>query len=348
MQTMIRFENPAFFYALILIPAMIILFWMMMHWRKKALHSFGDWNVIGKLMPDKTNGRFVLKFILIALAYTFAVLAAVNPQIGSKIEKVQRKGIDVVVALDVSNSMLAEDIKPSRLEASKLAISRLIERLQGDRIGIIVFAGKAYTQLPITTDYSAARMFLSTINTDIVPTQGTAIGEAISMAETAFKTDDDHNKAIIVITDGENHEDDAVNVAKAAAEKGIHIYTIGMGLADGGPIPVYNSQGKQSGFKKDRQGNTVITRLNEKMLADIAEAGNGVYVRANNTRAGVNMIFDEINKLEKSEIEARMFSDYEDRFQIFLVIALVLLVFEVLILERKTGLQKKFKLFETH
>ncbi len=346
METILRFEHPEYLYGILVLPLMLLVFVLMMRWRKNALKAFGEMKVISKLMPDITRGRFVFKFVLLSLVAIMLVIAAANPQIGSKIEQVKRQGIDLVIALDVSNSMMAEDIKPSRLEASKLAISRLIGELKGDRIGIIVFAGKAYTQLPITTDYAAARMFLSTINNNIVPTQGTAIGDAISMAETAFNPDDEHNKAIIVITDGENHEDDAIQEAKAAAEKGIHVYTIGMGLAEGGPIPLYNSRGVQQGFKKDNQGNTVITKLNEEMLRKIADAGDGAYVRANNTRAGVNMIFDEINKLEKSEIESKMFSDYEDRFQIFAGLALALLIFELLILERKTKLQRKFKLFE--
>ena len=209
-----------------------------------------------------------------------------------------------MIALDVSNSMLAEDIQPNRLERAKQSISKLIDNLQGDRIGIIVFAGKAYIQLPITTDYSAAKLFLTTINTDIVPVQGTAIGDAIEMAKTSFN-EIEHSKAIVIITDGENHEGDAVENAKEAADEGILVYTIGMGLPDGSPIPVYNKYGNRTGYKKDKQGNTIITKLNENMMQQIAAAGNGIYVRANNTQAGLRKVFDEINSLEIGKIDRR-------------------------------------------
>jgi len=342
---MFRFEHTDFLYALLLIPVLSILFIWMLYWKKDALKRFGEWEIIHRLVPSISKGRLILKFIILMFAYAFMVIGIANPQIGSKLIEGERKGIDIIIALDVSNSMLAEDIKPNRLERAKQAISKLIDKLGNDRIGIIVFAGNAYMQLPITTDYSAAKMFLTTISTKIVPTQGTAIGEAIEMGIKSFD-DETHSRAIIVITDGENHEDDAIEVAKDATEKGINVYTIGMGLTDGVPIPEYNQYGRRTGYKKDRQGSTIVTKLNESMLQQIASAGKGVYVRANNTRSGLRTVFEEINKLEKTEFESKMFSDYEDRFQYFLAVSLILLFIELLIFERKSKWLSKINLFK--
>ncbi|MCD4736435.1 MAG: VWA domain-containing protein, partial [Bacteroidales bacterium] len=283
---MIRFENSEMFYGLLVIPILVILFYLMLRWRRRSLNKFGELNLVSRLITNYSPTRPVTKFILLTIAYVFLIIALANPQVGSKLVEAERKGIDIMIALDVSNSMLAEDIQPDRLARAKQAIAKLVDRLSNDRIGIIVFAGKAYTQLPITTDYSAAKMFLSTINTNIVPMQGTAIGEAIKMASGAFE-DETHSRAIIVITDGENHEDDAVKEATEAAAKGIKVFTIGMGLPDGTPIPVYDKLNRKIGYKKDRQGNTVVTKLNETMLQQIASAGQGTYVRANNTTAGL-------------------------------------------------------------
>ena len=340
---MIRFAHIYYLYGLLLIPVFIIIFSVMLRWEKKALNRFGDIAIISQLIPDVSKGRLVLKFFLIMLAYAFLVIGIANLQIGSKLEKVERKGIDLMIAIDVSNSMLSQDIKPSRLARAKQAVSKLIDNLKGDRIGIIVFAGKAYMQLPITTDYAAAKLFLSTINTEIVPTQGTAIGDAIQLAVGSFD-DNNHSKAVIIITDGENHEGDVVAAAKQAAEKGIHIYTIGMGLPEGGPIPVFQGNNKV-GYKKDRQGNTIVTKLNETMLQQIAAAGQGIYIRASNASAGLSKIFDEINKLNKTELESMMFSDYEDRFQYFLAIGLIFLILDLIVVERKSKWIRNLKLF---
>ncbi len=276
------------------------------------------------------------------LAYVFLIIGLANPQIGSKLEKIQRKGADLIIALDVSNSMLSQDIRPDRLTRAVQGISKLVDRLEGDRIGIVVFAGKAYVQLPITTDYSAAKMFLSTISTQMVPSQGTAIGDAIDLAVESFK-DDERSKAIIIITDGENHEGDALESARAAAAKGIKIFTIGMGSPEGSPIPVYDANGRQTGYKIDRQGQTIISKLDETALQQIASAGNGIYVRASTGQDGLTKILDEINSLEKQEIETKMFSEYEGRFQYFLAISLLLLIIEFLIPERKSKWADKIK-----
>lgn len=339
-----KFAEPVYFYGLLLIPVFMILFWLMMAWKRRAMKRFGESNLVTRLMPDVSAGKIRVKFFLILLAYIMVITGLANPQIGSKLETVERKGIDIVIAIDVSNSMLAEDIKPNRLQRARQAISKLVDELKNDRIGIVVFAGNAYTQLPITTDYAAAKLFLSTINTDIVPTQGTAISEAIDLSVKAFD-ENDHQKAIIIITDGEDHEGEAIAAADKALESGIRVYTIGMGLPEGAPIPIYDKYGNQQGFKKDLNNNTVVTRLNEEMLKQIAAAGDGEYVRANNTQAGLGLIFDEINDLEKTEFESRVFSDYEDRFQYLIGIAIALLLIEFFILERRGKRFRNINLF---
>ncbi len=341
---MIRFAHPDLLYLLLLVPVFLVLFIYVLHWKKNAWKRYGDYSVISRLIPDYSRNRLILKFLLLLVALVFMVIGLADPQVGSRLVKAERKGIDIMLALDVSNSMLAEDIKPSRMERSKQAISKLIDELRSDRIGMILFAGKAYTQLPITTDYAAAKLFLSTVSTDAVPVQGTAIGEAIDLAVKSFNESNEHSKAIIIITDGENHEGDVLTTAKQAAEKGIHIYTIGMGSPEGGPIPVFQGNNR-TGYKKDRQGNTVVTKLNETMLQQIASAGQGVYVRASNASAGLSKIFDEINKLNKSEIESMMFSDYEDRFQYFLGISMLFLILDLLIAERKSKWIRNLRLF---
>jgi len=341
---MIRFEHPEYLYILLIIPVLIAIFILADYLKRTALLRFASHALLKTLMPERSTARVWVKMILLMLSIACLAIALANPQTGSRLEEVKRKGIDLFIALDISNSMMAEDIAPNRLERSKQAISRLIDKLEGDRIGMIVFAGRAYMQLPITTDYYAARLFLSTINPNIVPAQGTAIGEAIELATNSFDQNN-HNKAIIIISDGEDHEENAVELAKKAADAGIMIFTIGMGLPDGAPIPVYNSYGKSIGFRKDRSGNTVITKLNENMLQQIALAGNGSYTRANNARSGLEYIFGEINKIEKSEIEARVFTDYENRFQVFIGLAILFLVLEILIASRKSKWETKLDLF---
>ena len=344
---MIRFENTEYVYLLLFIAVLMLVFWFYNIWKKKARKRFGDRQIVPVLIPNESKSKPYIKFMLVLLAFIVFVIGIINPQVGSKLEKVKREGIDLMLVLDVSNSMLAEDIKPNRLERSKMAISSLIDKLQGDRIGIIIFAGNAYKQLPLTTDYSAARLFLSAVDTKIVPSQGTAIGEAINMAVESFDEEGEHNKAIIVITDGENHEDDAIGAAASSADIGIKVFTIGMGLPEGSPIPLYNQYGSQTGFKKDRQGQTIVTKLNEDMLRQIAAAGNGSYARANNASTGLRKIFDDISQIEKKEIETKQFTDYEDRFQYYLAAALILLLIELLIADRKASWAGKFDFFKT-
>lgn len=297
-------------------------------------------------MPNVSKTLPIVKFVLYTLAMISLLIGMANLQFGTKLEEVKREGIDLMICLDVSNSMLAEDLSPNRLERSKRAIYQLIEKLHNDRLGIIVFAGQAYVQLPITTDYSSAKLFLETIGTDIVPTQGTSIGSAINLAMESFDFENGTSKSIIVITDGENHEDDAKTAAIEASDKGVIVNTIGMGSEKGGPIPVYKN-GAQVDFRKDNTGNTVVTKLNEPMLKEIAAAGNGSYVRASNANAGLGIIMDEIDKMEKKEFGSKSFKDYEDRFQIFLIIALILIVLEYFISNRRSTKLDGVNLFES-
>jgi Ca-activated chloride channel homolog len=339
-----QLENTYFIYAFGLIPVFIVISWLVSRWRKKALASFGDTAVIQQLFPDVSRSKRIWKFVLYMLAFSFLIIGLINPLVGTKLEEVKRKGADLMICLDVSNSMKAEDLQPNRLGKAKQALSKLIDKLEGDRIGLIVFGGEAYVQLPITTDYSAAKLFLESISTDMIPTQGTDIRKAIEMAMTSFGKDEGKNKAIVIITDGENHEEDAINAAESAVEKGITIHTIGMGSAEGAPIPVYKDDVRE-GFRKDKEGNTIVTKLNEQMLQELAAAGNGIYVRASNSDTGLNNILDAIDKLEKKQFESKMYSDYEDRFQWFIAAAFVLLLIETFMTERRSKLYQRLNLF---
>ncbi|MFV0522692.1 MAG: VWA domain-containing protein [Mangrovibacterium sp.] len=341
---MFRFAHIEYLYALAIVPILVLLYIIIRVQRKKALKKFGEPEIIEQLMPNVSNSRPNIKFSLWMLALISLILALAQPQFGSKLKTEKSKGVELMIALDVSNSMLAEDIQPNRLERSKRAISGLVDRLKNDKLGLIVFAGDAYTQLPITTDFSSAKLFLSSVNTDIVPRQGTAIGAAIKLATNSFSPQFEGNKAIIIITDGENHEDNAVDAAKAANEQGIKVHTIGMGLPQGGPIPMHNQYG-QKDYRKDKDGNTVITKLNEPMLQQIAKAGGGVYVRANNSQVGLNAIYNEIEKMDAGEMESQRYSEYADQYQWFIALALFFLLFDFLILERKNKYLKHLRLF---
>jgi len=343
MEPLFRFGNQFYLFWLLLIPALVILFVAMMIVRSSALKKYGDMQLVKSLMPEESTGRIVYKFILFLFALSVLIIGLARPQFGSKLEEVKRKGVEIVIALDVSNSMLAEDIKPNRLEKAKRAISSLIGKLAHDKIALLVFAGEAYTQLPMTTDYGAAKMFLNTVNTDFVQRQGTAIGAAIDLGMKSFNQESPAGKVLIVITDGENHEDDALAKVKEAVEKGITVHTIGMGLSKGAPIPVYGRYQKE--FRKDREGNVVISKLDEQMLQEIALAGNGVYVRASNASAGLNVVYDEITKLDKTELDSKIYTDFDEKFQYLFAVAFVLLVVELLLSEKRSKLLKKIKLF---
>lgn len=344
---MYRFEHNIYLWALLaVIPLIVIVFLFVQNWKRRKMRKFGSQAVVKRLMPNVSKTLPIVKFVLFTMAMVSLLIGLANLQFGTKLEEVKREGIDLMICLDVSNSMLAEDLSPNRLERSKRAIYQLIEKLHNDRLGIIVFAGQAYVQLPITTDYSSAKLFLETIGTDIVPTQGTSIGSAINLAMESFDFKNGTSKSIIVITDGENHEDDAMNAAIGASDKGVIVNTIGMGSEKGGPIPVYK-KGAQVDFRKDNAGNTVVTKLNEKMLKEIATAGNGSYVRASNAKGGLDKIMNEIDKMEKKEFGSKSFKDYEDRFQIFLIIALLLIVLENFISNRRSTKLDGVNLFES-
>jgi len=340
---MFRIAHPEYLYTLLIIPALIVFFWRSRKQRRKALAMFGQKDILSVLMPNVSASRPVIKFIILLLALGSIILGIARPQFGSKLKTEKRKGIELIIALDVSNSMLAEDISPSRLERAKRAISQLVDKLSNDKIGLIVFAGDAYTQLPITADYVSAKLFLNSVSPEMVPTQGTAIGAAIDLGVKSFSPQFLGSKAMIIITDGENHEDDPIGAATEAAKKGIVVYTLGMGLPEGGPIPVIRNG--QKGYRKDRQGNTIVTKLNEQMLRKIAEAGKGAYIRANNDQVGLNNLFNEVNKMEKTELETQIYADYDDKFQYFIGLGIFLILLDFLILERKNKYFKNFNLF---
>ncbi|HAH23025.1 MAG TPA: hypothetical protein DCL77_04560 [Prolixibacteraceae bacterium] len=340
---MFRFANPEYLYALLLIPALMIFYWYSRSQRRKALAKFGQKEILSVLMPNASSARPAIKFIVLLLALASAIIAIARPQFGSQLKTVKREGIELIIALDVSNSMLAEDIQPSRLEASKRAISQLVDKLSDDKIGLIVFAGEAYTQLPITSDYVSAKLFLNSINTQIVPTQGTAIGAAIDLGAKSFTPNFAGSKVLIVITDGENHEDDAAGAATKAAEQGIIVDAIGMGLPKGALIPDFSNG--QKGYKKDSKGNTIVTKLDEPMLQKIAQTGKGIYIRANNTQIGLNTLFNEVNKMKKTEMESQIYADYDEKFQYFIALCLFLIFLDFIILERKNKYLKNLKLF---
>jgi len=338
-----RFENTVFLWALLLIPLLAVIYWFGQYQSRKKLHRWGDEHLLASLMPLASNPKKNWKFTIFLVALGAVIFGLARPQFGSKLTETKRKGVELMIGLDVSNSMLAEDIQPSRLESAKRAISKLVDELENDKIGLIVFAGEAYIQLPMTTDFGAAKLFLSSVNTEIVPRQGTSIGAAIELASRSFTPEADKSKAIVIITDGENHEEGAIEAAKAAVEKDIVVHTIGMGLAKGAPIPVLTQYG-QKDYRKDHEGNVIVSKLDENLLRDVATAGNGIYIRANNSNAGLKTLFDEINKMEKQDIEARVYSEYEEQFQYLIALAIFLLVLELFILERKNRWLRRMRI----
>ena len=339
-----RFANPDFLYLLLLIPVIIILYIINSIRKKRALQRLGDFKLVSGLVPELSKIRPFIKFILLLSAVSTGIVMLARPQFGSKIEDVKKQGVEVIIALDVSNSMLSEDIQPNRLTRAKQAISRLVDNLDNDKIGLIVFAGDAYTQIPVTTDYISAKMFLSTISPDMVPKQGTAIGAAISLGIRSFSPGEGKSKAMIIITDGENHEDNPVTSAEEASKAGIIIHTIGIGSTEGVPVPVIKNSKKE--YLKDVDGNTVISRLDEDILKKIAVSGNGSYVRASNSNIGLDEIFSDIKKMKKQELESTMYTEYNDQFQIFAAITILLLLAEFVIMDRKNRKLINIRLFK--
>lgn len=338
---MFHFANPQYLYVLFIIPVLFAFFIFALSQKKKMIERFGEYNVIARLMPLASNRRSWIKFILAALSISLLIIAVARPQYGSKLKEVKTEGIEIIIALDVSNSMLAEDIKPNRLEAAKRSVIRMLDNLKDDKIGLIVFAGSAYIQVPVTTDYSATKMMLMSITPGLIQEQGTSIGDAIELAMKSFSPQNDKQKALIIITDGENHLDNPIEASTKAAEKGIKVYTIGIGNTEGSPIPV----GWGSDFRKDRNGNVIITKLDEEMLINIAQAGNGKYIRASSSKFGLMNLYNDIEKLDKSELESVIFSEYEDVFQYLVFMALLLLIADFAIMNRKNKQLEKFKLF---
>ena len=326
---MLIFAEHRYLILLLLVPLMPLLYALVRWLRKNRLSCVGDPALVKQLMPSWSGAKGWVRLVLFDLAFLFFVIGIARPQIGAKLQERETKGAEIMICLDVSNSMLAKDYSPNRLERAKLAISRITDKLQDDRIGLIIFAGTSFVQLPITNDYVSAKMFLSSITTESVPVQGTAIGDAIMTAARSFSAQSEKSRAIIIITDGENHEDDPVEAAKQAAELGIKVYTIGVGLLRGEPIPL------DGDLMKDKDGNIVVTRLDEGTLQKIAEVGNGAYVHAGNEEFGLNPIINDINKLEEETFNSVVFEEYDEQYLYFFAVALVLLVLEMLIGERR-------------
>lgn len=338
---MYRFENTEYLWLLLIIAFFVVLYVIATFIRKRNLKKFGDNKLIQQLMPEASNYRRLIKFVLISLAISAIIIALARPQIGTKLQETTSQGVEIAIAIDVSNSMLAEDIKPNRLQNTISFVRRIISRLENDKISLIVFAGEAFVQMPMTSDLNAARMFLSNINTDIVPIQGTAIGRAIEMSARSFTSDKDISKIIVLITDGEDHEDNPVVAAKNAADNGIVVHAVGMGLPGGAPIPTRGGRG----FLRDRDGNVVITALDENTLQEIADAGNGIYVRASNNPNSLDVILENIDKMKKGEIVQTKYSEYDDQYQYFVGLAIILIVINAFISEKKNRLLSKINLF---
>ena len=341
---MYQLEEKIWFWVLGVIPVIILFFLVLQIWKYKAQNKFANKDIIKRLSPNKSLFKSVLKVVVLCLAFACLAVALVNPKIGTKLETIKREGVDIVFAVDVSKSMLAEDIAPNRLEKSKQLVTQIINNLASDRVGIIAYAGKAFPQLPITTDYASAKMFLQNMNTDMLSSQGTAINEAIKLAKTYFDDEEQTNRVLIIISDGEDHSEEAVAIAEEASDEGIRIFTIGVGDVKGGPIPEKRN-GIILNYKKDSQGETVITRLNEDVLQNIAKEANGVYINGKNTIDVVENIREILNGMDKTEFEAKQFSDFKSQFQWFLGFAIFFLVLDVFLLDRKTAWLKKLNLF---
>ena len=325
------FAEPKYLMLLLLIPVFFVIQALVLKFRAKRLRRFGDQALVEKLMPSYSKAKVWLRLSLFAIAFMFFILGISRPQMGAILKEHKTRGAEVMVVLDVSNSMLAQDYSPNRLERAKLAISRMVDKLRDDRIGLIVFAGNSFVQLPITTDYVSAKMFLSSISTESVPIQGTAMGEAISTALRSFSAQSDKSRAIIVITDGENHEDDPVAAARQAAELGVRVFTIGVGSPQGTMIPMGDGE-----YLEDRDGNPVVTRLDDKVLQEVADAGKGLYVHAGNREFGLDPVIEEISRMDDEEYNSIVFEEYDELYMYFLAVAFFFLVLEMLIGDRRS------------
>ena len=326
---MLLFAQYRYLYLLLLVPLFLVGYGVWRSMRSRRVRKFGDEELVKALMPSWSGSKGWVRMILFSLAFAFFVIGLARPQIGAKLSEHKSHGAEIVICLDVSNSMLAEDYSPNRLDRAKLAISRLTDKLKDDRVGLIVFAGSSFVQLPVTTDYVSAKMFLGSIDTESVPVQGTAMGDAIFTGIRSFSAQSEKSRVIIIISDGENHEDDPVAAAKEAAENGIRVYTVGVGSSEGQPIPV------DGGLLKDKDGEIVVTKLDEDMLRKVAKAGNGAYVHAGNDEFGLNPIIDDIRRMEDEEFGSVVFEEYNEQYMYFFGIALALLVIEMLIGARR-------------
>ena len=327
---MINFAQSQYLLLILLIPFFFVVQALVLKFRRKRLKKFGDEELVRAMMPSYSVAKVWVRLSMFALAFFFFVVGLARPQIGAKLKEHETRGAEIMIVLDVSNSMLAEDYSPNRLERAKLAISRLVDKLRNDRIGLIVFAGNSFVQLPITTDYVSAKMFLNSISTESVPVQGTAIGDAINTAVRSFSAQSEKSRAIIVITDGENHEDDPVAAAKQAGELGIRVFAVGVGSPEGEVIPM------DGDLLRDKEGEIVVTRLDEKVLQEVAAEGNGVYVRAGNSEFGLNPIIEDIRKMEDEKYSSIVFEEYDEQFMYFLGIALFFFVIEMLVGDRRS------------
>jgi len=341
---MYQIEDPKYFYLFIAVATLLLVYLLNWLWKRKKQREFADASLLDQLSPEKSVFKPALKMVFVLLGMSFLVLALVNPKMGTQLKTVKRQGVDIVFALDVSKSMLAEDIAPNRLEKSKQIISRIIDKLGSDRVGIIIYAGNAYPLLPITTDHGAAKMFLQNAGPDMVSSQGTAINEALELSKTFFDDDTQTNRFLFIISDGEDHEENSDKIAKEIVDIGIRTFTIGVGSNKGGPIPI-KSNGKFVGYKKDNKDEVVITKLNVNTLKDIAESGEGKYIYGNKTSKTIEYVEELLLKADKKEFESKQFSDYKDQFQWFVGIGLLLLVLDVFLLNKKTKWVQKLNLF---
>ena len=341
---MYQLEDKTYFTYFIAIAVLLVAYFLVFLWKKRKQKQFANANLLNKLSTERSTFKSILKIIMIALGLSALIIALVNPKMGTKLKTISREGVDIVFALDVSKSMLAEDIAPSRLAKAKQIISKTIDKLGSDRVGIIIYAGNAYPLLPITTDQAAAKMFLQNASPDMVSSHGTAINEALILAKTYYDNDEQTNRFLVLISDGEDHSESGEIITKELTKEGIKVYTIGVGTAKGGPIKmkVGNSF---LGYKKDRKGEVVITKLNNATLKQIASDGNGKYIYGNNTDTAVKTITDVLNNAQKKEFETKQFSDYKDQFQWFIALGLLLLILDLLMFDKKTKWIQRLNLF---